>query len=147
MVDYWHGTREGSCACGAVKFTTKGVLRPVVACHCTQCRKQTGHYYAATSVEETNITISGKDHLTWYSSSLEAQRGFCKICGSAMFWKPASKTRLSILAGCFDGESALTMGWHIFVDDKGSYYDIRDGLPQFPEATPLEAKLSMEIPK
>ncbi len=47
--------RTGSCGCGAVRFTTRGTLRGVVYCHCVQCRKQTGHFFAATSVEAAGL--------------------------------------------------------------------------------------------
>ncbi|MFM7784547.1 MAG: GFA family protein, partial [Gammaproteobacteria bacterium] len=43
-------THSGACLCGVVRYTVQGPLRPVVVCHCTQCRRQTGHYLAATSV-------------------------------------------------------------------------------------------------
>ncbi len=43
-------TITGSCECGAVVFELSGKLRDVVACHCGQCRKTSGHYWAATSV-------------------------------------------------------------------------------------------------
>ncbi len=59
----------GACLCGSVRFKTHGALREVVACHCSQCRKQTGFYYAATNVPLDNITIEGEDAITWYRAS------------------------------------------------------------------------------
>lgn len=50
----------GACLCGSVRFRTRGELREVVACHCSQCRKQTGLYYAATNVQIGNLFIEGK---------------------------------------------------------------------------------------
>ena len=41
---------KGSCLCGAVTFAVEGELRPPDACHCTNCRKQSGHYFASTDV-------------------------------------------------------------------------------------------------
>ena len=67
---------SGSCLCGAVRFRTKGSLRGVVYCHCSQCRKQTGLYYAATDVDVSNVTLEGEDQLTWYAASDFARRGF-----------------------------------------------------------------------
>lgn len=59
----------GACLCGAVRFKTHGALREVVACHCSQCRKQTGLYYAATDVPRGNIIIEGEEAITWYRAS------------------------------------------------------------------------------
>ena len=47
----------GGCLCGAVKYQVTGVLRPVVACHCTQCQKTSGHHVAATSAPRENIAL------------------------------------------------------------------------------------------
>lgn len=127
--------RNGGCLCGAVRYETRGPVRGVVACHCSQCRKQTGHHYAATDVDDDKLTISGQDNLTWYRASDFALRGFCKTCGSALFWKMDESTRTSVLAGGFDEPSHLTLTTHIFCEDKGSYYDIDDGLPQHPASS------------
>jgi hypothetical protein len=113
-----------------VRFTTRGVLRDVIYCHCSQCRKQTGHYYAATNVPVGNIVIEGGEGVSWYRSSPEAQRGFCRTCGSALFWKRDGSDYVSVLAGAFEQPSGLNGASHIFVADKGDYYDITDGLPQ-----------------
>jgi hypothetical protein len=37
-----------SCLCGDVRFELHGTLDGIIACHCTQCRKQTGHHWAST---------------------------------------------------------------------------------------------------
>ena len=118
---------EGGCLCGAVHYLVRGPLRPVVACHCTQCRKSSGHHVAATSCARADIEITGK--VTWYRSSDTARRGFCGICGSNLFWDGAGEN-LSIFAGTLDGKTGLTMAGHIFCADKGDYYEISDGLPQ-----------------
>ena len=117
----------GSCLCGAVSYKIHGPLRPVIACHCQQCRKTSGHHVAATSVARASLTISGE--VTWYASSPSAQRGFCGICGSNLFWDGAG-INISIFAGTLDGQPELKTAGHIFCDDKGSYYDLTDVLPK-----------------
>ena len=124
-------TRTGSCLCGAVSFTTRGALRGVVYCHCSQCRKQTGHYYAATNVADDDLADEGSGELNWYAASPEAKRGFCRVCGSALFWKRNGSDVTSVMAGAFDGPSGLAGQAHIFVADKGDYYEIEDGLPRY----------------
>jgi hypothetical protein len=131
--------QSGACLCGAVRFRTKGALRGVIYCHCGQCRKQTGHYVAATQVADADITIEGADKLSWYAASPAARRGFCSVCGSLLFWKDHSLDRISIMAGAFERPSGLAGQSHIFVADKGDYYDIDDGLPQFSDGGPVVA--------
>ena len=118
---------EGGCLCGAVHYLVRGPLRPVVACHCSQCRKSSGHHVAATSCARADIEITGK--VTWYQSSDTARRGFCGICGSNLFWD-GSGVNLSIFAGTLDGPTGLTMKGHIFCADKGDYYELGDDLPK-----------------
>ncbi|MCT9000083.1 GFA family protein [Chelativorans intermedius] len=128
-------TKRGSCLCGAVRFRTHGALRGVVYCHCSQCRRQSGHFYAATDVDDACLEIEGPDNLTWYAASDFAKRGFCRTCGSALFWKRNGADRTSVMAGSFDQPSGLKPEAHIFVDDKGDYYEIADGLPQYARST------------
>jgi len=122
---------RGRCLCGKVNFEVSGHLRDVLACHCGQCRRQTGLYYAATNSKMDNLTINGAEHITWYQSSTKAKRGFCHHCGSALFWKENNSEWISILAGAFDEPSGLKTTTHIFCADKGDFYEINDDLPQY----------------
>ncbi|MGE4609880.1 MAG: GFA family protein [Paracoccaceae bacterium] len=117
----------GGCLCGAVTYEVDGPLHPVVNCHCRQCRMTSGHHVAATSAARDQIRISGE--VTWYQSSDTARRGFCAVCGSNLFWD-GTGDNLSIFAGTFDGETGQKTTGHIYVADKGDYYEITDGLPQ-----------------
>ena len=126
-------THSGGCLCGKVTYQTNGPLRPVIACHCVQCRKTSGHHVAATSVAREQITISGQP--TWFVSSPTARRGFCGMCGSNLFWDGGGEN-ISIFAGSLDGKTGLTLKGHIFCADKGDYYDLPDDLPCAEQADP-----------
>ncbi len=103
-------------------------MRPIMACHCSQCRKQSGFYFAATAADDVNLTIN-ETSLKWYKASPEAKRGFCGECGSALFWKHQKDSFTSVLAGSIDGSSGLEISEHIFVKDKPDWYEITDGKP------------------
>ncbi len=121
---------KGSCLCGGVYFEVSGELSPPVACHCSQCRKQSGHIWASTDVPSDRIKIHGEDKITWYRSSEKVRRGFCSSCGSVLFWQPIGQDRISVAMGAFDGPTQTKLAEHIFVADKGDYYDIAGGEPQ-----------------
>lgn len=121
---------KGSCLCGAVIFEVSCDLPPPSACHCTQCRKHSGHFEASTDLPRAAVTVHGSEKVTWYHSSAKVRRGFCSICGSSLFWDPIHKDWTSIAMGAFDGPTHTKIKNHIFVADKGDYYDITDGLPQ-----------------
>lgn len=119
--------RTGSCLCGSVTYRVTGDMAKVTACHCTQCRKQTGTYYSASTIEDGQIEIHDEQgHLNWFNASEQAQRGFCSNCGSAMFWKRNSSKNMSVLVGTLDGETGLEFGQHIFTHDRGDYYKLPD---------------------
>lgn len=121
---------SGSCLCGEVRFEVAGDLPGPDACHCSKCRKASGHYWASTDVRKSDITIHGEDNVTWYRSSEKVRRGFCKTCGSALFWDPIGKGKIGVAMGAFDKPTGTHLAIHIFVADKGDYYEIADSLPQ-----------------
>lgn len=120
----------GSCLCGAVTFEVKSVLSAPTSCHCIQCRKHSGNYEASTNVPRGSVKINGAENLTWFQTK-KARRGFCSTCGSSLFWDPLEKDWTSIAMGAFDGPTNTKLVKHIFVANKGDYYDIADGLPQW----------------
>jgi hypothetical protein len=120
----------GGCLCGGVRYRVRGELRGVIACHCSQCRRTSGHYSAMTSAPSANIELTNSERLVWYRSSDTAERGFCDACGGNVFWKLSGRDAISITAGTLDAPTHLAMVEHIFVADKSDYYTINDDLPK-----------------
>lgn len=123
---------SGSCLCGSIRFTVSGGLEAPVACHCVQCRKQSGHFFASTNVKRDHLQITEAENLSWFQSSAKVRRGFCSKCGSGMFWDPPAKDWTSIAMGAFDPPTSTSLERHIFVAEKGDYYELTDDLPQNP---------------
>ncbi len=123
----------GSCLCGAVRFEVEGEFEHAPeACHCSQCRKQTGHFLAAINVRRARLTVDGEEKVGWYRSSDKVERGFCTVCGSTLFWRPDidGYDWTAVALGLFDTPTGLRISKHTFVGDKGDYYEIDDGVPQ-----------------
>lgn len=125
----------GGCLCGAVRYEIHGPLREVIACHCGQCLRQHGNFatYSATGKNQLRLLKDGE--LAWYASSQKARRGFCRACGSSLFWEPLDRDYIAVSAGSFDGPSPVKLTKHIYVKDKPSYYELTDGLPAFRESS------------
>jgi len=130
------GKHSGGCLCGAVRYEIDAPLRKVVYCHCEQCRKTSGHFVAATAVDIEHLQITEDSGLAWYQSSDIAKRAFCDRCGSGLFWEPSHGKYMAVWAGTLDLPTGLTSREHIHVDDKSDYYEISDGLPQYPQDHP-----------
>ncbi|MFN3231551.1 MAG: GFA family protein [Alphaproteobacteria bacterium] len=124
---------SGSCLCGAVEIEVAGAFEhQPEACHCSQCRKQSGHLLSAVNVRRTALRVQGEDKVAWYRSSDKVDRGFCSVCGSTLFWRPDIEGYewTAVAMGAFDGPTGLHLKKHTFVGDKGDYYDIADGVEQ-----------------
>jgi hypothetical protein len=124
-------SHAGGCACDAVRYRAIGELRPVIACHCSQCRKSLTNYGAFTAVARGALEIDDAAEVTWFASSPGVRRGFCRRCGSTLFWDNAANDYTSIAAGTLDQPSGLRQISHIYVADKADFYEIGDdGLEQ-----------------
>jgi hypothetical protein len=121
---------RGSCLCGGVRFTIAVALPPPDACHCVQCRKQTGHYLVSSDVPKAALAFEANATLRWYASSEKIRRGFCGDCGSTLFWEPLHRDWIGVALGAIDGATGTRMHMHIHVAEKGDYYGLDDGLPQ-----------------
>ena len=126
---------HGSCLCGAVAFEVDAPIRDGIACHCTQCRKMSGHYWVASSVPLERFRLIRDDGLAWYSASDQARRGFCRHCGAFVLWEPAGEGRMVFALGAIDGPSGVSISKHIYTEDAGDYY-APDGPPPDPRDAP-----------
>jgi hypothetical protein len=115
------GPKTGQCLCGAVKFTAWDVPHQIGTCHCGQCRRwASGPYFA---VAAGSIAFEGEDNLGRYRSSDWAERGFCKVCGSSLFYRMVKEDRYMMAVGSFDDQSGFELSHQVFIDEKPGFYD------------------------
>ena len=125
-------TKEGGCLCGAIRFRVTGPLRPVIACHCGQCRRVHSNFAAFSAARRGDLAIVNEAAVVWYGSSPGVRRGFCGGCGASLFWDKADNDFVSVSAGALDQPSGLRVLRHIHVADKGDFYEIGDSLERLP---------------
>jgi hypothetical protein len=113
----------GRCLCGAVRYEIDGPLPAPSACHCGQCRRQHGALGVYTLAPTDRYKIKGKRHIAWYESSPGIRRGFCKICGSKLFWERVGSGQLDVTLGTIDPPAGLKIERQIYIADAGDYYD------------------------
>jgi len=124
---------NGSCFCGAIKFTADLPSKWCAHCHCSMCRKAHGAGYVTwTGFEQAQVSIgSGTDQLTWYDSSPGAQRGFCRQCGSTMFFRSERWAgELHIALGCIDDALDREPQANVFFDRHVDWMPIDKSLKQ-----------------
>lgn len=122
-------TRTGGCLCGAVRYTVAGPMEDVWLCHCSQCRRSHGHIAAYAAAPPAALTVVEDGALAWYRSSDQARRGFCRVCGSSLFWAPSHGRHVSIAAGTLDLPTGLTTVGQICVADASDYYAVDPAVP------------------
>ena len=120
---------EGGCDCGGVRYRVRGKLRDIIACHCEQCRRTSGHFVTATACRRGNFDLIKSDTLKWYTAVPGYRRGFCSVCGSSLFFEQEGGERVSIAAGSLDEPQGLKIAAHIFAAEAGDYYRIDDAVP------------------
>jgi hypothetical protein len=134
------GVASGGCACGRMHFELDD--RPLLMrhCHCGRCR------HARGSAHATNIAyplaalryIAGEELLVDFNlpSAQFFGTSFCGHCGSAMPRRSPGRGWAVVPAGSLDTDPLIHPMAHQFVASKAPWFDITDGVPQFPEAPP-----------
>ncbi len=117
--------RKGQCLCAKVKVTANKASNKVGVCHCGMCRKRGGGPLFAIDCG-TEVSFEGKDNIVSYSSSPWAERGFCKNCGTNLFYRLKDSNRHILPAGLFDSSDGLEFDHEIFIDEKPRYYDFKN---------------------
>jgi len=135
MTDKSAKITTGGCFCGAVRYEIKGPLRGVVNCHCSECRRLNGNYGSHSKARKNNIKMTKDDGLAWFKISDATRRGFCRDCGSSLFWELIHQDSTGIIAGTIDCPTGLKTIGHIFVKDKSDFYEITDDLEQFQQSS------------
>ncbi len=121
----------GSCLCGGVKFRGTPSDRGTGVCHCKMCRIQSSGPFFAVRME-SGVTLTEDSNLKWYDASDIGERGFCRECGSTMFWrsKDAAPGEWAVSAGTLPDDSVAPIFEHIWNDDKPPYYEFADTTPR-----------------
>lgn len=129
-------TLSGKCLCESIAYEIDGPVRDVINCHCSRCRRNTGHFMAATAAARDDLTIIG-DTLRWYNATDDVQYGFCGNCGSTLFWRTARRPEtVSIAAGTLTPPTGLKTTTAIFTDFGSDYHVYNDAVDSYPEDVP-----------
>lgn len=112
---------QGQCLCGQVRFEAEQASQHTGACHCGMCIKWGGGPLLAVDCG-SSVQFTGEESITRYNSSEWAERGFCKHCGTHLFYHLKGIDRYTIPAGLFDDQSGFQMSHQIFIDKKPEHY-------------------------
>ena len=128
---------NGTCLCGGVHVTAKNISNSVGACHCGMCRKWCGGPLMAMNCG-SNVTFDGQNSVSVFNSSAWAERGFCKTCGSHLFYRLKESDEYIVPAGLFDNQEAFVFDTQVFIDRKPSFYSFENQTNDMTEAEIFE---------
>ncbi len=137
--------RTGGCLCGAVTVSAVLPKAEMQLCHCKQCQTWTGGG-PLTAIRAADIALEGEAHVQVYRASDHGERGFCKICGSTIFWKMKGKPLAFLPVGLLEDQSGIRVTEEIFVDQRPDWLPAHDGASQREEAE-LQAELEAYLAK
>lgn len=111
----------GHCLCGAVELQAKTMNKDVGVCHCSMCRTWSGGPFFGVDCK-SDVLINGIASVGIFTSSDWAERGFCKQCGTHLFYKLKQTGQYIIPAALLGREAELQLDHQIFIDEKPNYY-------------------------
>lgn len=112
---------NGGCLCGAVRFTADNTKPGVGACHCRMCRRWGGGPLMAVDCG-ADVAFEGGENIAVFNSSEWADRGFCKQCGSHLFYRLKKPVEYIMPVGLFDEQDAFVFKDQVFIDKKPAFY-------------------------
>ena len=131
-------TVQGGCLCGAVRFEIELPSKWCAHCHCTMCRRAHGAGFVTwVGVEQSQFRmLAGEDELTWYHSSPPARRGFCRQCGSTLFFQSTRwPTEMHVVLANVDGPIDRAPTAHVYYDSHADWIVVNDGLDRHDETS------------
>lgn len=125
-------TLEGGCLCGHVCYRASGSPHTVTHSHCEQCRRFTGAIYATGLAYKVGNIKWMHGEPTMYLADETSVRGrsFCPKCGSSIVDHQLADSDIWLYVGTLDKPGSVAPQNHIFTEEKISWVEIGDGLPQ-----------------
>lgn len=124
---------HGSCLCGNVQIAIPDISQQITVCHCHMCQKFFGSsFLSLQGLTSDQFTLEGEGAVQRYSSSEWAERGFCKICGSSLFYH-ALEGDYFFPTGLFEKITG-SIAEEIFYDKKPDFYQLNNSAKKLTEA-------------
>ena len=123
------GSYDGSCSCGAIRFTVSGEPAAMGYCHCDSCRRwSAGPVNAFTLWKPDALRITqGAENIGTYNKTPRSNRKWCKSCGGHLFTEHPAWGLVDVYAAVIPGFQ-FKAGVHVNYQE--TVLRIRDGVPK-----------------
>ena len=110
----------GGCQCGAVRYEIDAEPLTVIACHCTECQRQTASAFGMTiPVPRESLKITKGTPAHWERTAESGNivgAAFCADCGVRLYHEPANRALLNVKPGTLDDASWIAPVGHIWTE-------------------------------
>lgn len=129
-------TKTGQCMCGAVKYRaeTPGGFSQ---CYCKMCQRWASGIFMGVHTTSFEVT-EGADALTVFKSSDWAERGFCNICGSNIYYHATEHGTPSVAIGTLDDPNGLEIKNKWYVDLRPAAFNADANATAYTQAETLK---------
>lgn len=114
-------THSANCLCGAIELRATDLDNTAGACHCSLCRGWGGGPLMTVECKGTVEILDAEENLGVFNSSEWAERGFCRQCGTHLFYRLKSHPVYHLPAGLF-GALQPQFDHQVFIDEKPEWY-------------------------
>lgn len=119
----------GGCQCGAVRYEFDTRPDNPCICHCRMCQKQFGNFFGSFAGSHTDHFRITRGQLAIFESSDDAERGFCRDCGTPLTYKAKSRPRISVSIGSLDRHSEMQPEFQYGLEGREPWFGELDHLP------------------
>jgi hypothetical protein len=117
-------------------------VRDVLVCHCEACRDATGSPWPASAARRSDLVIADESALVWERAAVSehgASRGYCRICGTPVFWDAPGRDTVSFAVATLADASGLEIAGHIWLAEAGDPSRPSANAPSYGEGWPASA--------
>lgn len=120
---------SGGCQCGAVRYHATRFLDTSHICHCRMCQKAAGSFFAALIGVPREALVWTRGEPAVFNSSDPVKRGFCRDCGTPLFYDYASSKHLSVTTGSLDDPATFPPQVQFGIEGRMPWFEALTKLP------------------
>jgi hypothetical protein len=129
MIETRKPVLTGGCQCGAVRYALYAEPTNPHVCHCRMCQKAFGSYFAPLAGVPPSDFAWTRGTPGVFKSSAAAERGFCRDCGTPLFFRYVDKDRISVSLGSLDEPARVVPAKQYGVESRYDFVATLTNLP------------------
>jgi hypothetical protein len=129
----------GGCQCGAVRYALLSEPTEPSICHCRMCQKAFGSTIAPLAGVPLGDLSWTRGEPGRFRSSDAVERGFCRDCGTPLFYRVLDQDRISVSIGSLDEPDRVAPVIQYGIENKSRHFDGLHALPGKATSEPFAA--------